>query len=125
MSDKKTILIVDDEPDILNLTQRFLKTENYKIITSSNGKEALKIIENKYSNIDLILLDVMMPGQSGFEVLRILKNNENFRKILVILFTVKSFKEDIEKGKTLGADGYITKPFSGKELITYVKEILN
>jgi CheY-like chemotaxis protein len=124
MVDKKTILVVDDEPDIVNLTQKFLELEHYDTITCNNGKEALKIVEEKYPDIVLILLDVMMPGLSGWEVLQNLKGNDLFKDILVVLFTVKSFNEDIQKGKALGADGYITKPFSGNDLLKYVKKLL-
>ncbi len=118
------ILIVDDEPDILNLTQKFLKMGNFDTITSSNAKEAMREVESHYNDISLILLDVMMPGKSGMEVLRQVKEEERFKHILVVLFTVKSFAEDIQKGKRLGADGYITKPFSGKELLKYVQDLL-
>jgi DNA-binding response OmpR family regulator len=121
---KDNILICDDEPDIVFLTDKFLKHGNYKTITCNNGKEALKIIEDKFEDILLVLLDLMMPGLSGFEVLRSIKNDDRYKDILVILFTVKSFKEDIQKGKDLGADGYITKPFKGEDLLNYVKEIL-
>ncbi|MFX1361643.1 MAG: two-component system response regulator, partial [Promethearchaeota archaeon] len=124
MAEKKTILVVDDEPDIVNLTQKFLELENYDTITCNNGKEALKIVEEKYPGIVLILLDVMMPGLSGWEVLQSLKSNDLFKDILIVLFTVKSFNEDIQKGKALGADGYITKPFSGNDLLKYVKKLL-
>jgi len=125
MTDRNSILICDDEPDIVNLVQKFLQLDNYKTLTCSNGKEALKIIEEKYDEILLVLLDLMMPALSGFEVLRTIKSKDIYNDIKVILFTVKSFKEDIEKGKELGADGYVTKPFSGNELRSYVKEILN
>jgi DNA-binding response OmpR family regulator len=118
------ILIVDDEPDILNLTQKFLKMGNFDTITSNNAKEAMREVESHYNDISLVLLDVMMPGKSGMEVLRQIKEEERFKHILVVLFTVKSFAEDIQKGKRLGADGYITKPFSGKELLKYVQELL-
>jgi CheY-like chemotaxis protein len=124
MAEKKTILVVDDEPDIVNLTQKFLELEHYETITCNNGKEALKIVEENYPDIVLILLDVMMPGVSGWEVLQNLKGNDLFKDILVVLFTVKSFNEDIQKGKALGADGYITKPFSGNDLLKYVKKLL-
>ena len=124
MSEKKTILIVDDEPDIVNLTDKFLKTQNYETIKCSNGKEALKIIEEKYKDIDLVLLDLMMPGLSGYKVLEQIKSNDLYKNIFVVLFTVKSFNEDIQKGKNLGADGYITKPFSGKALLEYIQNIL-
>ena len=124
MAEKKAILIVDDEPDIVNLTERFLKLGNFETITASNGKDALEIIAERYNEIALVLLDIMMPGMSGYSVLKEIKANEKYKSIIVILFTVKSFNEDIQKGKKLGADGYITKPFSGKKLLEYVKEKL-
>lgn len=123
MSSIKTILVVDDEPDIVNLTEKILKLGKYNTLTCNNGKEALKVIEEKYNQISLVLLDLMMPGVSGMEVLRTIKSNDMFKHILVILFTVKSFKEDIQKGKEMGADGYITKPFSGKQLLDYVNNV--
>ncbi|MFX0175927.1 MAG: response regulator [Candidatus Hodarchaeota archaeon] len=125
MTGKRTILIVDDEPDIVSLTEKFLKLGDFETITCNNGKEALRILEDKHKDISLVLLDLMMPGLSGYKVLESIKSNDIYKHILVILFTVKSFNEDIQKGKDLGADGYITKPFSGKDLLKYVKEILN
>jgi DNA-binding response OmpR family regulator len=118
------ILIVDDEPDILNLTEKFLKLGDFETITSTNAKEAMKVIEERYNDISLVLLDIMMPGLSGTTVLENIKNDSRYRHILVVLFTVKSFNEDIQKGKKLGADGYITKPFSGKDLVKYVQNML-
>ena len=111
MAEKKTILIVDDEPDIVNLTEKFLNLGKFNTITCSNGKEA-------------ILLDIMMPGKSGYSVLEEIKGNELYKDIIVILFTVKSFNEDIQKGKKLGADGYLTKPFSGKQLLKFIQDQL-
>ncbi len=119
-----TILVVDDEPDIVNLTEKFLKLGGFRVITSNNAKEAMKSVEENYKDIALILLDVMMPGRSGLHVLESIKNDDRYNSILVVLFTVKSFNEDIQKGKRLGADGYITKPFSGKELLKYVKNMV-
>ncbi|MFX1313253.1 MAG: response regulator [Promethearchaeota archaeon] len=124
MDGKNTILIVDDEPDIVNLTEKFLKLGDFDTITSNNAKEAMKLVEEHYDKIALILLDIMMPGRSGYSVLEEIKNNEKYRDILVVLFTVKSFNEDIQKGKKLGADAYITKPFSGKELLKKIQELL-
>jgi len=124
MSSKNTILIVDDEPDIVNLTEKFLKLGDFETITCANGRDALEIIEERYSEIALILLDIMMPGTSGYSVLQKIKEDDRFNHILVILFTVKSFNEDIQKGKKLGADGYLTKPFSGKDLLKYIQEKL-
>ena len=125
MTAKNTILIVDDEPDIVNLTDKFLKLGNFNTITCSNGRDAIEIVEEKSDEIALILLDIMMPGTSGYSVLKEIKGNEKFKHIQVILFTVKSFNEDIQKGKQLGADGYLTKPFSGKDLLQFVRDKLN
>lgn len=125
MTEKQTILIVDDEPDIVKLTEKFLKLGDFDTITCNNGRDAMEIVKEHYDKIALILLDIMMPGTSGYSVLKEIKTNEKYKKILVILFTVKSFNEDIQKGKKLGADGYLTKPFSGKELLKYIREKLN
>lgn len=119
-----TILIIDDEPDIVALTQKFLELGEFNTLSCNNGKEALKLLEEHFQSISLVLLDMMMPGISGAEVLSKIKSREEYEHIKVVLFTVKSFQEDIERGKSLGADGYITKPFSGMELIEYVKNIL-
>jgi DNA-binding response OmpR family regulator len=125
MVEKKTILIVDDEPDIVNLTEKFLNLGKFNTITCSNGKEAMKVIEEKHEEIALILLDIMMPGKSGYSVLEEIKGNAQYKDIIVILFTVKSFNEDIQKGKKLGADGYLTKPFSGKQLLKFIQDQLD
>jgi DNA-binding response OmpR family regulator len=125
MPQKNTILIVDDEPDIVTLTEKFLKYDGeFDTITSNNAKEAMKMVEENYDRIALILLDIMMPGKSGYSVLEEIKNTERYKDILVVLFTVKSFNEDVQKGKKLGADDYIVKPFSGKELLKKIKELL-
>ncbi|MBY8984724.1 MAG: response regulator [Candidatus Lokiarchaeota archaeon] len=121
---RNTILIVDDEPDIVNLTEKFLKLGDFDTITSNNAKEAMKMVEENYNRIALILLDIMMPGRSGYSVLEEIKNSDRYKDILVVLFTVKSFNEDVQKGKKLGADAYITKPFSGKDLLKRIKDIL-
>ncbi len=125
MAAKNTILIVDDEPDIVNLTDKFLKLGNFNTITCNNGRDAIEIVEAKSDEIALILLDIMMPGTSGYSVLKEIKENDKFKHIQVILFTVKSFNEDVQKGKDLGADGYLTKPFSGKDLLQFVRDKLN
>lgn len=123
MSVVKKILIVDDEEDITNLTEKFLQLEKYETITCNNGYDALNIVEEKHEDIALILLDIMLPGMNGYEILTEIK--ARYPKILVVLFSVKNFFEDIQKGKELGADGYLVKAISGSEIIAYVKDILN
>ena len=122
MSTTKKILIVDDEEDITHLTEKFLQLEKYETITCSNGYEALNIVEEKHDDIALILLDIMLPGMNGYEILTEIKSR--YPKILVVLFSVKNFSEDIQKGKELGADGYLVKAISGNEIIAYIKNIL-
>jgi len=122
MSAVKKILIVDDEEDITNLTEKFLQLEKYETITCNNGYDALDIVEEKHDDIALILLDIMLPGMNGYEILKEIK--AKYPKILVVLFSVKNFFEDIQKGKELGADGYLVKAISGNEIVAYVKNIL-
>jgi len=124
MSVGRKILIVDDEEDIVNLTEKFLQLENYETLACSNGSEALQIMEEKHEDIALVLLDIMMPNLNGYEVLKSIKSNEKFNHILVVLFTVKNFFKDIKKGKELGADGYLVKAISGNEIINYIKNLL-
>ncbi|HUW89025.1 MAG TPA: response regulator [Candidatus Nanopelagicaceae bacterium] len=122
MSAVKKILIVDDEEDITHLTEKFLQLEKYETITCNNGTDALNIVEEKHDDIALILLDIMLPGMNGYEILTEIKSR--YPKILVVLFSVKNFFEDIQKGKELGADGYLVKAISGNEIVAYVKNIL-
>ena len=122
MSDLKKILIGDEVEDISILTEKDLQLEKYDTITCSNGYDALSILEEKHHEIALVLLDIMLPGMNGYEILTEIKSK--YPKILVVLFTVKNFFEDIQKGKELGADGYLVKAISGNEIITYVKNIL-
>jgi len=122
MSAAKKILIVDDEEDITILTEKFLQLENYDILTCSNRYDALRMIEEKHEDIALVLLDIMLPGMNGYEILTEIKSK--YPKILVVLFTVKNFFEDIQKGKELGADGYLVKAISGYEITTYIENIL-
>ncbi|TFG04526.1 MAG: response regulator [Promethearchaeota archaeon] len=122
IKDKK-ILIVDDEVDVTGLAEKFLKLEGFKTITCNSGKEALDVLENDYNEIALVLLDILMPEMSGFTVLKEIKANENYKDIMIVMFTV--LDNQIEKARELGADGYLKKPFPGKELIKFVKDKLN
>ncbi len=77
---KRVVLVVDDEPDILNLTQKFLDLGEIETITSTNAKEAIKVIEERYDEISIVLLDLMMPGPSGYSVLEEIKNNDKYKQ---------------------------------------------
>jgi len=119
---KETILIVDDEEDILELIKFNLKNEGYSIITALTGEKAINIA--KQSPIDLIVLDLMLPGVDGLEVTKILKNNDKTCDIPIIMLTAKGEESDIVTGLELGADDYLSKPFSPKILIARIRAIL-
>lgn len=118
----KKILIVDDEPAILMSLDFLMKKEGFHVFIARDGEEALTII--KTENPDLIVLDIMMPNVDGYEVCRFVKNSPAYEKIKVIFLSAKTSKADIEKGYALGADGYVVKPFSTKELVKQVKQLI-
>jgi DNA-binding response OmpR family regulator len=115
------ILIVDDEPNILLSLEFLFKKEGYKVFIARDGEEAMDIIEE--SDPELVILDIMMPKVDGYEVCRYLKKNH--KDVKVIFLTAKSKHQDIQKGMDLGADLYLTKPFSTKDLVNKVKTLMN
>lgn len=119
---KETILIVDDEEDILELIKFNLKGEGYNILQAMTGEEAIKIA--KQSGPDLIVLDLMLPGIDGLEVTRYLKNNDATTNIPIVMLTAKGEESDIVTGLELGANDYISKPFSPRELTARIRAIL-
>ncbi len=119
---KETILIVDDEKDIIELIKYNLKTEGYTILTAGAGEQAIKIA--KQSRPDLIVLDLMLPGMDGLEVTRYLRNNEETRNLPIVMLTAKGEESDIITGLELGANDYISKPFSPRVLTARIRAIL-
>ena len=119
---KETILIVDDEEDIIELIKYNLKTEGYSILTAQTGEQAIKIA--KQSRPDLMVLDLMLPGMDGFEVTRYLRSNEDTRDMPIVILTAKGEESDIITGLELGANDYISKPFSPKVLTARIRAIL-
>ncbi len=116
------ILVVDDEKDILELVSYNLQKEGFEIATSKNGEEALTLV-NKES-YDLIILDLMMPDIDGMELCKVLKSSEETASIPIIMLTARSEELDMVLGLEMGADDYVTKPFSPRELIARVKAVL-
>ncbi len=119
---KETILIVDDEEDILELIKFNLEIEGYSIMTALTGEKALEIV--RHSAIDLIVLDLMLPGVDGLEVTKILKRSEQTWSIPIVMLTAKGEESDIVTGLELGADDYLSKPFSPRILIARIRAIL-
>ena len=118
----KKILIVDDEPNIVMSLEYLFKKENFEVFIARDGEEAIEIVENNV--LDIILLDIMMPKVDGYKVLKHLKESTAFKNIKVIFLTAKNKSKDIELGLKLGADKYITKPFSTKNLVKEVKQLI-
>lgn len=118
----KKILIVDDEPDLAELVSYNLKKEGFEVASASDGEEALKKIRK--GNFNLVILDLMLPGIQGMELCRILRNDPKTKHLAIIMLTARG--EDVDKilGLEMGADDYIAKPFSPRELVARVKAVL-
>jgi DNA-binding response OmpR family regulator len=118
----RKILIVDDEPNIVISLEFLMKKEGFEVAVAGDGEEAL----SKAASFapDLILLDVMMPKKSGFEVCEALRADPARAGLLIVMLTAKGRDTEVAKGLALGADAYVTKPFSTKELLAKVKDML-
>ena len=116
------VLVVDDEPDIVALVAYHLVKAGYRVSTSSNGAEA--VAQARQDRPSIVVLDLMLPGMSGFEVLEQLRADDSTRDVAVLLLTARKDEPDRIKGLSLGADDYITKPFSPQELVLRVGAIL-
>ncbi|AEE15619.1 response regulator transcription factor [Treponema brennaborense] len=116
------ILVVDDEMPILELVSYNLQKEGFSVVTAENGTKALQIARSEHP--DLIILDLMLPDMSGFDICRILRNDKTTAVIPIVMATAKTEDTDVVSGLELGADDYVTKPFSPKVLVARVKNIL-
>ena len=119
---KKRILVVDDECDLCEILRFNLELEGYDVDVAFSGEEALTYNLSEYS---LLLLDVMMENLSGFDVAKALRNNKGTESLPIIFLTALTSESDILEGFDTGADDYIKKPFSVKEVIARVKSVLN
>ena len=119
------ILIVDDEPGMVILLEQTLEDLKYKgieLLSANNGEQAIEIIKAEMP--ELVLLDVMMPGMSGFEVCNTVKNVLGMNNIYILMLTAKGQGFDMQMGKDVGADSYITKPFDLEEVLEKVVKVL-
>jgi DNA-binding response OmpR family regulator len=119
---KRRILIVDDNPDSTTIMRGILEARGFEIATADSGKAALERLTADPP--DLVLLDVMMPEMSGFEVLQRIKEDVNTARLPVILVTAKTHDDDVLSGYSYGADYYITKPFTAKQLVYGIELVL-
>jgi DNA-binding response OmpR family regulator len=120
MPDK--ILLVDDDLDTLRLVGMLLESKGYEIISANDGEKALSSAKSEHPS--LVILDVMMPGINGFDVTKTLRQDKQTEDIPIILFTAKTGIEDKVHGLELGADAYLTKPISTRELLAHVKAVI-
>jgi len=119
---KEKILVVDDEEDILELLRYNLLREGYNVSCAASGEEALRLAQSEIP--DLLVQDLMLPGIDGLEVTKILKNDSRTKDIPIVMLTAKGEEADIVTGLELGADDYITKPFSPRVLVARVRAVL-
>ena len=122
MSVKVTILVVDDEPDIVELIQYNLQKAGFSVLTAMDGPTALQIAREE--NPSLVVLDLLLPGLEGTDVCRILKQDDRTRAIPILMLTAKGEEIDRVVGLELGADDYVVKPFSPRELVLRIKAIM-
>jgi two-component system phosphate regulon response regulator PhoB len=116
------VLVVDDEQDILELVEYNLAREGYKVLTVSTGEDALRVTRSQLP--DIVVLDLMLPGVDGLEVCRLLKSGETTQHIPIVMLTAKGDEADVVAGLELGADDYVTKPFSPRVLMARIKAVL-
>src|SRR5450756_1953514 len=119
MAGQRRILVVDDEPDLVHAVRLYLEMEGYLVVEASNGYEAMEKVREKLP--DLVVLDVMMPEMDGFETLERIRDVHN---VPVIMLTVRGEEADKVRGLQLGADDYVTKPFSQRELLSRIQAVL-
>jgi DNA-binding response OmpR family regulator len=116
------ILIVDDEPNIVMSLEFLMKREGFTVATAVDGEEALAQVA-AYAP-DLVLLDVMMPKKSGYEVCEALRGDPALAALRIVMLTAKGREAEVARGLALGADAYVTKPFSTKDLVAQVRALL-
>jgi DNA-binding response OmpR family regulator len=118
----KKILVADDEPNIVAALEFLLRRNGFEVMVARNGEEALQLVEG--APPDLVLLDVMMPVRSGYEVCRRIRERAEWSRIKIVMLSAKGRDAEVNKGLALGADLYITKPFSTRELVDKIKGLL-
>lgn len=118
----KKVLIVDDEQNIVISLDFLLSSSGYEPVSASNGREAYESLDS--GSPDLVLLDIMLPDCTGFDICQYIRSNPKFDKTKIVLLTARGMEKDIEKGIAMGADAYIVKPFSTKDLVKKIGELL-
>ncbi len=123
MTESRTILLVDDEPDLVQLVSVRLQAAGYRVITAGDGQQALDAV--KQTRPDLIILDLMLPKVDGYKVCRLLKFDERYKKIPILVFTARAQDGDIRMATECGADAYLTKPFEAQTLLSKLRDLMS
>lgn len=123
VTSKPKVLIIDDDPSLRRLVQVLFERNGFDVSLASEGSEGVQLALMNPPNI--IILDIMMEGLHGFEVCKMLRANSSLRRTAIIIISGKSYKSDIDKSMELGADAYIVKPFSSKELLKIATQYMN
>lgn len=123
MNNKKKILLVDDEQDMVYAVKMQLEASGFKVLTAQDGQEGLD--KARKENPDLIILDLMLPRIDGYKVCRMLKFDEKYKNIPVIIYTARAQEADEKLGYEVGANAYMTKPFDPRKLLAKINELLN
>jgi DNA-binding response OmpR family regulator len=118
----KTVLIADDEPNIVISLEFLLEQDGYRVLVARDGNEALEAIAREVP--DLVLLDIMLPRLSGYDVCQRIRQDPAWAKMRVIMLTARGREVEVTKGLALGADAYVTKPFSTRDLLDQVRQLL-
>jgi DNA-binding response OmpR family regulator len=118
----KKVLIADDEPNIVTSLEYLMQKKGFEVKIARNGDEALALVESFLP--DVVLLDVMMPRKSGYEVCQQIRERPDWQHIKVVMLSAKGREAEVNKGLSLGADSYVTKPFSNQELIAKIEGLL-
>jgi phosphate regulon transcriptional regulator PhoB len=117
-----TILVIEDEPDIRKLVHYNLTQERYKVLEAEDGEQALKLLQRARPN--LVILDLMLPGMSGMELCKLLRDRQDTAQLPILMLTAKAGEADKVVGLEMGADDYLAKPFSPREMVARVRAIL-
>lgn len=123
MAERRRILLVDDEPTIVKMVGKRLEVEGFDVVTAKDGQDALQ--KAHAESPDLIILDLMLPKLSGYEVCAMLKQDTRYRTIPIVLFTAKTQAKDEELGMECGANAYVRKPFRSEELLEKIRALID
>lgn len=117
----KRVLVIEDEQNIIEAIKFFLSRDGWEVFTHSNGHDALEAVANRAP--DLLILDVMLPGRSGYEILRDLRAQAEWSKLPVLVLTARGQEKDREMAQAIGADRFMVKPFSNADILSVVREL--